>query len=183
MTSNTRPVSAPTRGDTPTLEDAHAVEVLDRVLKRTYLPPYLPGEPPGMAASMVAPHVSTYLERKLQQAYGNPRDGPPSLRKLITRVLPLWKAPLTVEANLEPDGNRLTLTSPTCPLAREVELDPRRCGLCQEAQKHLLRQAIDAPRARVRFPEALDRGDPTCRIEVETPPDPTPPEPPNPAEP
>ncbi len=170
MVATAQPEHKTPNGDLPTLADVHAVEVLDRTLRWTYMPPYIPGEPPGIATSLLAPRVSEHLKERILEIHGNPHESPRPLRTLLTRILPLWKDPLTVEVSLTQEGDRLTLTSPTCPLAREVAKDPRRCGLCQEVQKHLVRDALGAPEASARFPQLITRGDGTCRLEVEAQP-------------
>lgn len=61
---------------------------------------------------------------------------------------------------------KLRVVSSTCPIAGDVEKDPRLCGACQALQKHAAHLALIGQVRSVSFERLMSKGESACELNV-----------------
>lgn len=84
-------------------------------------------------------------------------------RAFIEGALDAWHAGSLVQH--KPNGLRVVSTS--CPIAREVEKDPRLCTMCQDLQRHAAFLALIGQVRDVRFERLMSRGESSCEVDID----------------
>ncbi len=145
-------------------KDALAALIIDFYHRGSTLAPFHPGEPAGLEPAVEALRSAPVLLDRLGSVYGvDTWDEIAWARTFVGRALAAWKPGLRVE--VEPGA--LVVEGKGCPIAAEVEIDPRVCRLCQAMQLCVAQLALGDRLAEARFELVTPRPDGTCRLRVE----------------
>lgn len=83
-------------------------------------------------------------------------------KAFVEGALEGWKPGTTVQDL----PHRLRVLSHACPIADEVDKDPRVCSMCQAVQTHAARLALRGDVQDASFSQLMSRGDGACQLDV-----------------
>lgn len=84
------------------------------------------------------------------------------VRAFVEGALKGWRPGTLVQET----PSRLRVVSRACPIAAEVERDPRLCEACQDLQKHAAYLALIGQVESVAFEQLMSKGDGVCELNI-----------------
>ena len=137
--------------------------VLHAQLAGRNLPEALADIPDRMLVDRLARMDAKELLATLQELYGFEWwDKDAFERAFVHGALEGWRPGSLVQ---HPPG-RLRIVSTTCPIAADVERDPRLCQSCQALQKHAAYLTLIGQVAEVRVDRVMSRGESACELNI-----------------
>lgn len=146
-----------------TTSDILAGDALLGFLAGRSLPPYLPLEPSRLAASFAAQREAPEFLDTLADLYGVDRWTFHQLSRAFFRGAIATARPGTL---VRETASGLRVLSPGCPIASEVERDPRVCQFCQSFHAETIRAALPGRVETVEFDQLTAKGDGVCEMHV-----------------
>lgn len=137
--------------------------VVQSILSGRRLPEHLAGLDDREMVSRLARMDAKELLDTLREVYEIPYWTRESFQRVVVEgALQGWR-PGSV-ARETPTGLRLVST--TCPVAADVERDPRICLACQDLQRHAAYLALIGQVESVDFSQLMSRGEGACEMNV-----------------
>lgn len=138
--------------------------VLHAHLADRTLPEHLGDVPDRMLVDRLARIDAKEVLAVLQDVYGiDWWDAEAFERAFVRGALEGWRPGSLVQRT--PDALRIVST--TCPIAADVERDPRLCDACQAIQRHAAYLALIGQVKDVHVDRLMSRGESACELHVE----------------
>lgn len=155
-------IRAPTRDDAWIRATASAL--IHAQLAGRELPHDLPGLTDRQAVDRIARMDAKELLATLRDLYGVAHwDIEAFERAFLEGALDAWRPGALVQHRAQ----GLRVVSSSCPIASDVEKDPRLCVMCQDIQRHAAYLALVGRVRDVRFERLMSRGESSCEIDID----------------